>query len=92
MNGSAWTSNLLHLDDNEIFVPLENSESRAIWINILPFIKPSNCNRKIIINICMQTHRSVQFLINYLNDNKIPTLTSAIFSDYFIKENFKKLN
>ena len=91
MNGSAWTSNLLHLDDNEIFVPLENSDSRAIWKSILPFINPSSCKRKIIINIGMQTHRSVLFFIKYLNDNKFSSATPALFFQYYMKENFKKI-
>ena len=91
MNGSAWTSNLLHLDDKEIFVPLENSDSRSRWISLLPFLQSSNCKRKIILNIGMQTHRSVQFFINYCNDNNISTVTPIIFSDYFIRENLKKI-
>jgi len=91
MNGSAWTSNLVHLDDNEIFVPLEDFESRARWTSLLPFIKSPNCKRRIILNIGMQTHRSVSFFINYCNENKIMSVTPALFSDYYIKENFKKI-
>ena len=65
MNASAWTSNLLHPDDDEIFIPLEDFDARSRWKKTLPFFSECNGRKFVITNICMQTHRSVNFMTNY---------------------------
>jgi hypothetical protein len=91
MNGSAWVRRLLHLDKEEIFVPLENAKSRRIWSGIFPYLQYPHKDIKIIINLGMQTHMSVSSLMKYMSDNKISSLTSEIFNEYFLKENFIKI-
>jgi hypothetical protein len=91
MNGSAWTSNLLHIDENEIFVPLENSESRKIWSKTLSILNSSDKKRKVILNIGMQSHRSVRMFYDFLSANKITNVTSDLFVEYFMRENHLKI-
>jgi hypothetical protein len=91
MNGSAWTSNLIHLDADDLFVPLENKESRDRWDQIWPIIKAKGKDLWVITNIGMQTHRSVGFYINHLNSKKIKTITDEVFREYFNAENLKKI-
>ena len=90
MNGKAWTSNLLHIDSEEFFVPLENTESRLRWRDCLPFFE--NANQKIIIsNIGMQTHQTVAQLIRYNFKNKTSKLDTNVFRQYFEAHHKKKL-
>jgi hypothetical protein len=91
MNGSAWTSNLLHLDQDEFFVPLEDVSARERWKQTLPFFKSPSRGKRIVVNIGMQTHRSVHFLINYLNSSQKSEFTDAAFRSYFEQENKVKL-
>jgi len=91
MNGSAWIRGLLHLDKEEIFVPLENAKSRKVWGSILPYVLSPGKSNRIILNLGMQTHMSVSSLMKYMKDKKISSLTSEIFNDYYLRENFIKI-
>ena len=91
MNGSAWTSNLLHLDPDEFFVPLEDVSARERWKQTLPFFKLYSRRKRIVVNIGMQTHRSVHFLINHFNSRQGDEFTDSVFRSYFEQENAVKL-
>lgn len=64
MNGSAWYKNLFHADADELFVPLENAQSRAIWAEMRPFFAPDHAipaaQRTVITNIGLHTHRAAK--------------------------------
>ncbi|MEH0069665.1 GSCFA domain-containing protein [Pannonibacter sp. Pt2-lr] len=95
MNGKAWTSNELALDDEELWVPLENALARRRWQETLPFLQPAAkgpAGQKIIFtNIGQQTHRSVAFLSAWLQTEHNNKLTNPLFFQYFGKENHDKL-
>ena len=91
MNGSSWNFNLLHIDEQEIFVPLENRESRNRWQSILEQLNRGDFKKLIIVNFGMQTHNSVSSLLGFMRDNKIQNLTDDIFYNYYIKENILKI-
>ena len=93
MNGSAWVANLLHLDDAEIMVPLEDSGSRTRWQKTLKFFEPlpERRERIVVTNIGMQTHLSVHFLLEHLARNNIGDLNPATFRDCFEKQNEIKI-
>lgn len=92
MNGSAWTSNLLHLDPVEYFVPLEDAGARDRWRQTLPFFQVregSGPNKKLVVsNIGMQTHRSVSHFVQWLGKRE---LSEELFCEYFFEENRRKL-
>lgn len=93
MTGSSWTSNLLHLDSDEIFVPLESAEARVRWQQTLPFFKsPDTQNKIILTNIAQQTHRSVVFFVQWAQQNGIQDINNQIFFKYFLEENKTKLS
>ena len=92
MNGSAWTSNLFHLDKEEIFVPLENAGARQRWQEILPFFLSPDPVKWVITNIGMQTHRSVHEFIAHLKALKINTITDQVFADYYHQVNASKIS
>jgi hypothetical protein len=64
MRGSAWYKNLLHLDAEEVFVPLEGAKSRAIWAGMLPFFAADHpvpaSQRVVICNIGLHTNVSAE--------------------------------
>lgn len=64
MRGSSWYKNLFHLDNDEIFVPLEGAKSRQIWSSMLPFFAadPARAPAEpvVICNVGLQTHVAVQ--------------------------------
>lgn len=91
MNGSAWTSNLLHTDDEEIFVPLENSGARSRWQKTLPFFSDHKSQKFVVTNICMQTHRSVSFMTHYFKKNNMNEYNLDNFIRYFLDVNKTKL-
>jgi hypothetical protein len=91
MNGSSWNFNLLHIDEQEIFVPLENRESRNRWQSILEQLNHGDLKKLLIVNFGMQTHNSVSSLLGFMRDNKIQNLTDDIFYDYYLKENTLKI-
>lgn len=91
MNGSAWTSNLLYLDSDEFLVPLEDFSARERWKQTLQFFKSPSPGKRIVLNIGMQTHRSVPFLINKLSSHPDSELTDDVFRSYFEQENAVKL-
>jgi len=90
MNGSAWENNRISLDNEEFFVPLEDSGSRKRWLDTLIFFK-NDKDKVIISNICMQTHVSITNLINYCNLNGIKELNEKLFDEYFKNKNFDKI-
>jgi len=63
MNGSAWTQNKFHLDDEDFFVPLENRKARRFWSLTIDELEQATdltgTKTPIITNIGLQTHRSV---------------------------------
>ncbi|WP_374629015.1 GSCFA domain-containing protein [Pannonibacter indicus] len=95
MNGKAWTSNELALDDEELWVPLENALARRRWQETLPFMKSAAsgpAGQKIILtNIGQQTHRSVAFLSAWLQSEHNNKLTNDLFFEYFMQENRDKM-
>lgn len=95
MNGKAWTSNELVLDDEELWVPLENALARRRWQETLPFLRSAakgpDGQKIIFTNIGQQTHRSVAFLSAWLKAEHGNKLTNPVFFQYFGKENHDKL-
>ncbi len=92
MVGSSWTSNLLHLDKEEFFVPLEGPDARRRWRKTLSFFGRNPKDHKIIFsNIGQQTHRSVNYFTIWAKENSIKNLTNEIFNKYFLEENRSKL-
>lgn len=63
MNGSAWTQNKFHLDEEDFFIPLENRKARRFWsltVDELEQATQLTGNKTpIITNIGLQTHRSI---------------------------------
>jgi hypothetical protein len=93
MDGSAWVNNLIHLDEEELFVPLQNSISRKRWLDSFSVIKENINNSIVITNIGMQTHKSVHVLVEkYLTPNEIKVLNQKVFNEYFNKVNSKKID
>lgn len=91
MNGSAWTSNLLHIDSDELFVPLENTGARQRWQETLPFFSFPAQGRWVITNIGMQTHRSVHAFISHLSGLQVEKLSDQLFFNYFYERNSLKI-
>ena len=91
MNGKGWTSNLIHIDNEEYFVPLENAEARLRWHDCLPFFK--SIEKKVLIsNIGMQTHQTVIQLIDFNQKNNVGKLNKQVFKQYFETYHKKKLS
>ena len=91
MNGSAWTSNLIILDDDEFFVPLENKAARDKWQKTLPFFDGNSKGKIVFTNLGMQTHRSVSFYANYAQEKQHSFFDKEFFTQYFIENNKVKL-
>jgi len=91
MNGSAWTSNLMTLDKDEFFVPLENKEAREKWQKTLPFFDGNSEGKIIFTNLGMQTHRSVSFYAVYAQEKQRSFFDKEFFIQYFIDNNKMKL-
>lgn len=91
MNGSAWTSNLLHIDNDEFIVPLEDSESRVRWQQTLPFFSLPSEERWVVTNVGMQTHRSVHDFIDHLFKLRVENLNDQMFINYFHEKNSLKI-
>lgn len=91
MSGSAWTSNLLHIDSDELFVPLENPGARERWQRTLPFFSLPSAGRWVVTNVGMQTHRSVQSFIDHLYKQRIQNLSDHLFASYFYEQNSLKI-
>ncbi len=87
MNGSAWVKKLVHLDTDEILVPLEDRLSRDRWAQTLPFFQNNTSGKVIISNLGMQTHMSVHRLLSYLMAQKIEKMTDEIFINYYLVVN-----
>jgi hypothetical protein len=90
MNGSAWNNNDFKIDEDEFFVPLENSKSRAKYSQIFPFINDEYC-KIIITNISMHTHKSVFQLVSWLKENKINELNSEVFNRFVSEKHILKI-
>jgi len=92
MNGSAWRHNLLHFDEDELFVPLENAKSRQDWDQIKGFFKGENHHDKTVItNIGMQSHQSVTAMIEWLNAQSDPKIDFEKLYAYYQEANKPKL-
>lgn len=91
MNGSAWTSNLFHIDNDELFVPLEDPGSRERWLQTLPFFSLPAEGRWVVTNIGMQTHKTVHDLIDYLSRLPVQNISDQIFLKYFYELNSQKI-
>lgn len=95
MNGKAWTSNELHLDEEELWVPLENALARSRWRDTLPFLASPRTDtggqKTVLTNIGQQTHRTVAFLSTWLQKEHNSKLTNDLFFQYFLQENREKM-
>lgn len=95
MVGSAWTSNLLHLDKEEYFVPLYDAATRSRWCQTLPFfgsVQTETGEQKLVVsNLGQQTHRSVGFYGKWLREQK-KSHSDGVFRNYFIDQNKEKLS
>ena len=100
MNGSAWFAGNFHLDNDELFVPLEDKGARKRWLETLSFFETTSNEKIVILNIGMDTHVSVPNLISWfknknghLNLNENVNDINEFFTTFNKKqiEIFKKL-
>lgn len=73
MIAGSWSSERLHLDPDEIFVPLEGAAARARWRETLPFFAPANgdaAGKIVFTNAGMNTHAVVPIFLQWYLQKK----------------------
>jgi hypothetical protein len=81
MNGSGFSDKKFSLDDDNIFLPEESSDSKEIWEATINALKNHDGKSIIITNIGFQTHRNVVGVGMSANAHVV---TLKDVSDYFM--------
>lgn len=71
MSGTSWTSNLLHLDEAEHFVPLEGKAARTVWRDTQEALEAAvNTGERpvLLVNPGLQTHRNVMLFVHWVRE------------------------
>lgn len=73
MMGMSWATGLFHKDDEEFFVPLENSATRKAWRKTLEqlnyYSKSTETRPALITNIGLHTRASIKLFLEWLENN-----------------------
>lgn len=95
MNGSAWADDQLHLDPEDLLVPLESRAARARWTLVLPFFASppaAGAPKVVVTNVGMQSHRNVHLkLTPYLAENQGSPGDDGLL-DFFLAANAKQVS
>lgn len=82
MNGSGFSDGKFELSPKNIFLPLENEESKEIWSAIHNKLMSLKGSCQILTNIGFQTHRTINRISEHF---ATPVLTEDNVADYFEK-------